>query len=802
MPCDNETKPRRILVIDDNRAIHDDFAKILKPASSEASSALDDLERDLFAEPDARGASPAALAFDVAFASQGQDGAQLALGAREGGRPFAVAFVDMRMPPGWDGVRTIRELWKRDPELQCVICTAYSDYSWEQILQELGASDKLLLLRKPFDAAEVCQLACALTEKWHLARRAHLKLEQLRAMVEEQTRHLADVAQRLKESEQRYALAAAGANDGLWDWDLALGTVLYTARWKELVGLPSEAPFGDRLVSWLDRVHPDDHEHVSLEIARLALGETEQLSIEYRMRHADGQYRWMLCRGAVQRDERGLPVRAAGSQTDITNRKMAELQLKHDALHDPLTGLPNRAMLVERLTGSIARHHRDGVPYAILFIDLDRFKVINDSLGHVVGDALLTAVAERLTSVVRKEEGARPGLVGHVARLGGDEFVVLLEGEGLAEAAKGVTGALLARSEDAIVVDGHVLHAVMSIGVAHGTRAYTEVEEVLRDADTALYRAKDEGRGRAFVFSDGLRAAAVARSRTGPEVRRAIEREELVVEYQPIVSLATGELRHFEARVRWKSPTRGLVSPAEDTGAVEVVGEWVLEEACRTLRAWRDATAEADDVTIAIDVASRQFSDPGFATVVERALVAAGLGPRAIWIEVSESGAMQPEALETCTRLAAMGARICLGDFGTGYSSLGHLSRMPVEALKIDRSFVTRMDDSPMNASIVQAILALASAMNMLVVAEGVETFAQAEALRRLGCGAGQGHLWSPPLDADRALELVKRRRCEPSSVRALHPSVRPAPRPSARPTSRPLSRPGSTAPLPIAARV
>ncbi|MBL8740340.1 MAG: EAL domain-containing protein [Myxococcales bacterium] len=752
----SETVHRRIIVIDDNRAIHEDFAKIFE-RRSESASALSDLEADLFSD-DAAPPPPKgkpSMEFDVSFADQGQEGARMVEAAVAADAPFSVAFVDMRMPPGWDGIQTIKRIWEVAPDLQCVICTAYSDYSWEAILEQLGVSDRLLLLRKPFDAAEVCQLACALTEKWHLARRAHLKLEQLRGMVEEQTQHLA-------ESEARYALAAAGANDGLWDWNLETEKVFYSPRWSALLGLPCAEPTLAPLDFWAERIHPDDTDAFQELMGRLKTGALENVSFEYRARHADGQYRWMLCRGAMRRSASGAPARAAGSQTDITSRKMAETQLRHEASHDALTGLPNRAVLNERLSRCVLRQQRDpAFRYAVMFIDLDRFKVINDSLGHGVGDALLVAVSKRLAACLRSiDTVASPD--SRVARLGGDEFVVLLEGLRQDADAIRVAERLLASIAEPIQAEGHTVHASLSMGVAIGHPGYTRAEDILRDADTALYRAKAEGRGRYGVFSDELHVAAMARWRTESALREAIERHQFVLHYQPIVSLATGEIQHLEALVRWNRPGGGLVSPgefiplAEESGLILPLGRWVLGEACRQLAEWQSRGVTA---ALAINVASKQFSQPAFLEEVRQALDATKIVPTSLHIEITEGATMDPRAVETCERLSKLGVRLHLDDFGTGYSSLTYLTRMPIHSLKVDRSFISRLVDDSLSAAIAQTVLTLASSLGMDAIAEGVETEEQAEALRRLGCPFGQGYLWSKPVDAQRAFELLTRGR-------------------------------------------
>ncbi len=745
-------KPRRILIIDDNAAIHQDFAKIL--AAPRSSDELATLGADLFGElADAapvRADSP--LSFELNFASQGEQGAQLVQAAVERGEPFSVAFVDMRMPPGWDGVRTIRRLWELDPDLQCVICTAYSDYSWEEILQQLGVSDKLLLLRKPFDPAEVGQLACSLAEKWRLARHAHLKLEQLRAMVAERTAQLA-------ESEARYALAAAGANDGLWDWNIARGEVFYATRWNAILGLPADEPTVAGPERWLSRVHPDDLPGVRAELDALSSGAQGQMSIEYRMRHADGQYRWVACRGAVRLGEDGQALRAAGSHTDITNRKVAEVQLQFDAMHDALTGLPNRVLLKQRLEHCLAHRRRNSqFRFAAMFIDLDRFKVVNDSLGHIVGDALLVELSRRFTQCIRETDTiATPNNVSGVARLGGDEFVVLLEGFKNDEDALRVAERLLESVSAPVTCEGHTIHASLSIGVALGSADYACAEDLLRDADTALYRAKGAGRGRYQLFSAEQHTAAVARFEIETELRRALDQREFLLEYQPIVGLTTGAVSHFEALIRWQHPTRGRISPAdfipvaEDSGLIVPIGQFVIEEACRQILAWQQ---QGLDAIVNVNVSSKQFARPSF--VEELSALVCGLPYQSLRIEVTESTLIDEHAVGRCHELAKLGALVYLDDFGTGYSSLSYLTRLPVHALKIDRSFVSKLTTDAASAMIVQAILMLAATLKVVVVAEGVETEAEADKLRGLGCQYGQGYLWSKSVSAERASEFLR----------------------------------------------
>jgi diguanylate cyclase (GGDEF)-like protein/PAS domain S-box-containing protein len=553
----------------------------------------------------------------------------------------------------------------------------------------------------------------------------------------------------LRQSEERYALAVRGANDGIWDWDLRQNRLHYSARWKAMLGW-SEEGIGTTPAEWFDRVHADDLPRVRAKVEAALEGKESHFEDEYRMRHQDGSFRWVLGRGFAVRDASGVAYRMAGAQTDVTDRRA----------YDPLTGLPNRALFVERLEGALDRaRRRRGYLFAVLFLDLDRFKLINDSLGHLAGDLLLTVLAKRFLSCIR------PGDV--IGRFGGDEFAILLDNIADAEDGTHIAERLLASVGEPIDLDGHEAALSGSIGIAFSATGYEKAEDLLRDADTAMYRAKSLGRARFEVFDEAMRARVMALLNMENDLRRALERGELQVHYQPIVSLAEGGLIGFEALVRWWHPQRGVVFPAEfipvaeDAGLIVPIGEFVLREACRQLRLWHEGHPLQRRLSMSVNCSARQFARSDFPAAFERILEDTGIDPSALKLEITESVLM--EGSETVTslfnRLKDMGVELHLDDFGTGYSSLSYLHRFPLDALKIDRSFVAkldaadaRLDDGP---GFVRSIVALARSRRMGVIAEGIETAEQLAQLRDLDCESGQGHYFAQAVDGETASALI-----------------------------------------------
>ncbi|MBK8179079.1 MAG: EAL domain-containing protein [Planctomycetes bacterium] len=568
------------------------------------------------------------------------------------------------------------------------------------------------------------------------------------------TRH-ADAEALLRISEERYALAARAANDGLWDWDLLDDRLYFSPRWKTMLGF-EEAEIGSAPTEWFERVHPEDLDRVRQSVSAHVEGSTVHFEIEYRMLHKNGSWRWVLCRGLAVRNEQGRATRMAGSQADVTHRKLAEEQLAHRAFYDPLTNLPNRALFLDRLRQALRRaSRRKDYLFAVLFLDVDRFKLVNDSLGHMAGDRLLVMIARRF------ELSLRPGDT--VARLGGDEFTVLLDDIRDVTDATRVADRIQRELEMPFNVGGQEFFTSASIGIALSATGYERPEDILRDADTAMYKAKSQGKARHAMFDTGMHERAVVLLRMEADLRRAIERSELRVHYQPIVSLSTGRIAGVEALARWQHPTRGLVSPAEfipmaeETGLILPIGRWVLAEACRQMVLWRDAFGVSYPLEVAVNLSGRQLALPDVVGEIREALRDTGLEPGRLRLEITESVVMErPEMVSHMLQeLRTLGVKLSIDDFGTGYSSLAYLQRFPADTLKIDRSFVSPMGVRGENSEIARTIVTIGHNLGMRVVAEGVETAEQMEQLRGLSCEGAQGYFISRPLTSEDAGTLI-----------------------------------------------
>ncbi|PYR51620.1 MAG: diguanylate cyclase [Acidobacteria bacterium] len=542
-------------------------------------------------------------------------------------------------------------------------------------------------------------------------------------------------------------LSAPGSNDGLWEWDLARNQLSFSARWKSMLGLPVNNVMG-RPEDWFKRVHPEDLAALHAALEAHVVGETAHFQHEHRVRHEDGTYRWMLCRGVAVCRADGRATRISGAQTDVTERVSAQEQLRHAALHDTLTALPNRALFIELLGQVLDRRKRHPEQrFAVLFLDIDRFKVVNDSLGHLVGDELLVGISRRL------ESSLRDGDV--LARLGGDEFTILLTDLANPNEACLIAERIREVLRAPFFLGDRELFTTASIGIALSTADYTQPEDIMRDADTAMYRAKALGKARHELFDTGMHAKAVDRLGFEHDLRGAMERREFALHYQPLVSLSSGQWTGFEALLRWNrgghpvAPSE-FIPVAEETGIIEPLGTWVLQEACRQAAVWRRQFPGGVFDGITVNVSTQQLARRDFLQVVQGALKAAMLDPGDLRLEITETVLMDdPERAEVVLRdLRQLGVKIYLDDFGTGYSSLSYLHRFPVDTLKIDRSFVASLKEGSERPAIIESIVTLARTLGTHVIAEGVETERQMHELTRLGCTEAQGYFFGRPLPA------------------------------------------------------
>ena len=598
---------RRILIIDDTPSIHEDFRKILGP-DSEDEQTLAGTEEALFGTQ-----QPARLTFQLDSAYQGQEALELVQRAQAEGRPYAMAFTDMRMPPGWDGLETIEQLWKIDPHLQIALCTAYSDYSWEDMAERLEFGDQLLVLKKPFDSLEIRQMASALTWKWQMTQDAETKVQSLEQTIE--------------------------------------------ARVHEL------------------------------------------------------------------------------------------LKVSHLLQYDVLTELPNSTLLGDRLNQSLALSRRHDKQLAVMFLGLDRFKRINNALGHPAGDEMLKRVGQNLVSTVRESDS--------VFRYGADEFVVILADIRHPQQTKGIAEKLLNAIGTTQHIAGHDLSVTASLGISIYPDDGFDAIALIKKAETAMRHVKESGPNDFRFFIEEMNQRARDQQTIESGIRLALERDEFVLHYQPKLDLGTGEVVGAEALIRWQKPGHGWVYPtdfigvAEDSGLIVPLSKWVLAQACRQACSWQ--AAGLPRLCMSVNVSAIDFRQRGFVEGIEQVLKQTGLDPSLLELEITEGVLMQnvDATVTALNRIKAMGVRLAIDDFGTGYSSLSYLRRFPIDVLKIDQSFIRGLSRDINDAALVSAIISLGKSLKLTIIAEGVETLEQLDFLKAHQCEEGQGYYFSKAVAPD-----------------------------------------------------
>jgi diguanylate cyclase (GGDEF)-like protein/PAS domain S-box-containing protein len=553
----------------------------------------------------------------------------------------------------------------------------------------------------------------------------------------------------LREAHERFRSAFENAPIGMTIADLDGRIIRANNAFGDIVGRSAADLAG---TASTDLTHPDDRESTTSEIERLiSSGSSVGYQIEKRYMHHDGHEVWVSVSVSCVRDGQDRPVYLIGQIEDITERRALRERLAYAAIHDPLTSLPNRELFMDRLEVALRRAKRANHDVTVMFLDLDRFKLINDSLGHDVGDQVLRAVADRLSGAMRASDT--------LARFGGDEFTILCEDVSNDNDALEVAQRLVESMGQPLSLDTGEVFVSLSVGIAL-SRAAESAALVLRNADIAMYRAKARGPSRIEIYRGDDERNVVSRLRTSNELHRAIERDELELHYQPFVDLNTETLVGMEALVRWQHPTRGLLLPqefiplAEDSGMIVALGEWVLNEACRQTAEWlvrrRGSGLDDNRLNMSVNVSAVQLADARFPTQVAEAIASSGINPDRLWLEITESALMRDadEAVLVLQEFTKLGIHVEIDDFGTGYSSLSYLQRFPVECLKIDRSFVDDLDLRSDNAAIVRAIIGLGSSLGLTIIAEGVERQAQVEKLQALGCSLAQGYLYARPVPA------------------------------------------------------
>jgi diguanylate cyclase (GGDEF)-like protein len=617
----------RLLVIDDNPAIHRDFRKILTTSSQAGSKELDTLSLNLFGVAENNLELPT---FEILTASQGQEGLAIIKKSLEDKKPISLAFVDIRMPPGWDGIETIKHIWECDPDIQIVICTAYSDYSWEETIEHLGNKDNLLILKKPFDHIAVRQLACALTKKWQLLQASRQYTAHLEHEVEERTHSLEE----------------------------------------------------------------------SLAVVQSTLKE-----------------------------------------------------LKYQASHDFLTDLPNRVMLFEKMREAIKSCQKNHTQFALMFLDLDRFKLINDSLSHAVGDELLQYTAKRLKNILRDNDT--------LARLGGDEFVIIFNQfpneNVLIDKARHILKVL----QEPFNIAGKQVSVTASIGIAIYPNDGSSVDILLRNADCAMYQAKELGSNNYQFYTKHMNEQTLEKLEKETQLRTALLKDELFLCYQPQFDLSKNNMVAVEALIRWNHPTKGVLTPmefiplAEETGLIIQIGEWALRTACKQNKLWQ--TQGLAPIRVAINVTAQQFKQQNLVELISRILKETQLEPQYLEIELTENVLLNSkEVMNTIPQLKALGVCIAIDDFGTGYSGLSYLKKIPLDRLKIDSAFIEHIQSKNDDDVIVSAIVTIANSLHLEVLAEGVETENQVNFLKKHKCGEIQGFYFSKPLTVDELTIFLK----------------------------------------------
>lgn len=733
----------RIIIIDDNVNIHKDVIKVL--TLNKQSEVFEELDTAIFGQENAaeKKADNYLPEFEFDTASQGREGVEKIKVAVEKGRPYALAFVDIRMPPGWDGVETIQRIWAIDPDIQIIICTAFSDYSWEETIQKLGMSDNFLILKKPFDYIAIRQLACALTQKWLLMKETKRHTEHLQETVKEKT-------QTLQQSLSLLRATLESTTDGVFVVDLEKNVIdynqLFIKIWeisKTLLKHKDERLLQEHIINKI--IDPSEYKDV-LKTVYANIDETTKQSVKLK----NGKV--LDCFSYPHRLN-GVIVGRVWSFRDVTERTFLEKKLEHQATHDALTDLPNRVLLYDRIQQAIANAKRHNKGFSVFFLDLDRFKLINDSLGHEIGDSLLLEVANRLTKLIRGDDT--------FSRVGGDEFVILFPG--IAKEGEIITLAHKIESafQRPFTVAKNEINITSSIGISIYPLNGKTPSKLLKNADLAMYKAKESQGNQFHFYTEKLNKWSQQRLKQEIELQYAINNNEFFLLFQPQFDIENKELLAVEALIRWQHPKKGIILPmsfiplAEETGQIVLIGEWVIRETCRQIAAWK--AQGLPYIRTAVNVAMQQLKQANFAEMIATILKEHNVSPQFLELEITENVIItHPEVMRMLNQLKHIGIKIVLDDFGTGNSSLNYLKKIHIDRLKIDKAFVSNISHSRSDEVIIEAIIAMGRSFGFKVLAEGVETQRQIKFLKNNHCDEVQGYYYSHPISSADVLNYLK----------------------------------------------
>ncbi len=726
----------RIIIIDDNPSIHYDFIKILK---TEPKTSVDTARQELFGEEDKVLDLPL---FEIDTASQGQEGVERIKAAFEKKRPYALAFVDIRMPPGWNGIETVKRIWEIDKNIQIVICTAYSDYSWEETIEHLGKTDNLLILKKPFDNVSVRQLAFALTTKWKLSEETRNYTDHLEKQVTDRTMSLQKTISIVKSTFE-------SSNDGIIVVGNDGAIVDYNNKLISMLDIPESVFYTKREEDFLLHIENQlENPKAFLSIIQSRHNNPEQTSIDV-LKFKNGKI--FECYIQPHKLDQKI-VGYVMDFRDITKRATLENELKFQATHDLLTGLANRVQLLDRINEATKSSEITHSSFAVLFLDLDRFKLVNDSLSHQVGDELLREVAERLQTCIRSEDT--------LARLGGDEFVIILMNikneDFITEKVKNI----LEKFQQPFHISGRQLTITTSIGISTYPKDGKTIDILLRNADAAMYRGKAQKGNNYKFYTAKMNAESLAVFEQEAELREAIANNEFFLVYQPQFDLSKQKIVVVEALIRWKHPKKGILLPldfiplAEETGLIAPIGEWALRTACLQNKEWQNAGLPP--IRVAVNVTAHQLKHHDLVKTVDQILKDTKLDPKYLEIELTENVILShSENIKIIVGLKKLGVVIAVDDFGTGYSTLSYLHKIPLDRLKIDSSFIKHIHAPEDDEVIIRAIIAMAKNLNLEVLAEGVETKEQLNFLKKYECDEIQGFYFSTPLNAEKIKEYL-----------------------------------------------